>query len=312
MKGSKGSTDEGGVRSPLVIRWPGKIAAGTRVPQIAGAIDLLPTLADLADVPLVSKKPLDGVNLKRLLVSADGDAKGDPIAAELRDRMIFSHWSGQVSVCTQQYRLDSNGKLFDLTADPGQLKDVSKQYPQIQARLAAAVKKWKKELIAGLADDQRPFTIGHPDSKNTQLAAADAVPHGGIRRSNRAPNSSFLTNWTSPDDAITWDAEVLASGDYAVEIYYTCPASDVGSTVELSFNDNRLSGPVAEPNDPPLRGAEHDRVPRGESYVKDFRLMKLGTIHLEKGRGELMLRATKIPALQVMDFRLLVLKQAVK
>ena len=45
MKGRKGSTDEGGVRSPCFVRWPGKIKPGTRVPQIAGAIDLLPTLA---------------------------------------------------------------------------------------------------------------------------------------------------------------------------------------------------------------------------------------------------------------------------
>ncbi len=48
MKGRKGSTDEGGVRSPLFMRWPGKIKAGTRISNIAGAIDLLPTLATMA------------------------------------------------------------------------------------------------------------------------------------------------------------------------------------------------------------------------------------------------------------------------
>ncbi len=51
MKGRKGSTDEGGVRSPLLIRWPGHIKPGTKIAQIAGAIDLLPTLAELAGVP---------------------------------------------------------------------------------------------------------------------------------------------------------------------------------------------------------------------------------------------------------------------
>ena len=56
MKGIKGSTDEGGVRAPLLIRWPGHIPAGIRIPQIAGAIDLLPTLADLAGVPVVSRQ----------------------------------------------------------------------------------------------------------------------------------------------------------------------------------------------------------------------------------------------------------------
>ena len=51
MKGRKGSVDEGGVRAPFVIRWPGRIRPGTRVSHIAGAIDLLPTLADLSGIP---------------------------------------------------------------------------------------------------------------------------------------------------------------------------------------------------------------------------------------------------------------------
>src|SRR5436190_13585626 len=52
MRGRKGSTDEGGVRSPCFVRWPAKINAGTNIPQIAGAIDLLPTLAGLLQAPL--------------------------------------------------------------------------------------------------------------------------------------------------------------------------------------------------------------------------------------------------------------------
>ncbi|GAG41199.1 unnamed protein product, partial [marine sediment metagenome] len=57
MKGKKGSTDEGGVRVPCMVRWPGHIEAGTKVSQIAGAIDLLPTLADMAGIPIVGTKP---------------------------------------------------------------------------------------------------------------------------------------------------------------------------------------------------------------------------------------------------------------
>lgn len=314
LKGIKGSTDEGGVRSPLVIRWPGKIAAGTRVSKIAGAIDLLPTLIALTGVPLISKKPLDGKNLAPLLVKGgDGDvvARSEAAAAtaELRDRMIFSHWAGAVSVCTQQYRLDRDGKLFDLITDPGQTEDISERQPAVQAKLSAAVVAWKKDVLGDLTKDRRPFTIGDPGSAVTQLAAADAVPHGGIKRSSIHPNSSYLTHWTSGEDTITWDAEVLTAGEYSAEVFYTRPLADVGSSVELSFNGNSVVGELTESNDAPTRGAEHDRVPRGESYVKDFRPMKLGVIHLEKGRGELTLRATKIPGSQVMDFRLLVLRR---
>ena len=52
-------------------------------------------------------------------------------------------------------------------------------------------------------------------------------------------------------------------------------------------------------------GMEHDRFERGESYVKDFRPMKMGRINLEKGSGELALVATDIPGKEVMDFRML-------
>ena len=111
MKGKKGDTNEGGVRSPFVIRWPGKIKPETKVTQIAGAIDLLPTLAALTGIPLQPKKPLDGVSLKPLLT-------GSP-KVEWMDRMIFSHWGGKVSVRTQQYRLDNDGALFDMAGDLG-------------------------------------------------------------------------------------------------------------------------------------------------------------------------------------------------
>src|SRR5438034_3437221 len=68
MKGRKGSTDEGGVRAPLLVRWPGHIPPGTKITPIAGAIDLLPTLAELASVAVASQKPLDGRSLAPLLL----------------------------------------------------------------------------------------------------------------------------------------------------------------------------------------------------------------------------------------------------
>ncbi|MGY8688676.1 MAG: sulfatase-like hydrolase/transferase, partial [Verrucomicrobiales bacterium] len=67
MKGRKGSTDEGGVRSPLFIRWPGKIPQGQMMTEAASAIDLLPTLAGLAGIECKTAKPLDGVSVRNPL-----------------------------------------------------------------------------------------------------------------------------------------------------------------------------------------------------------------------------------------------------
>ncbi len=296
MKGRKGSTDEGGVRSPLMIRWPGRIPAGRKVEKIAAAIDLLPTLAELVGVPVTSEKPLDGVSLRPLLV-------GDP--ADWPDRLIFSHWAGRVSVRSQRYRLDHQGKLYDMVADPGQYTNVAGRRPEVAQRLNAAAERFRKEVLAECEKGNRPFILGHPDFRYTQLPARDALAHGGIKRSSRHPNCSFFTNWTSLDDRITWDVRVPADGRFEVVVYYTCPEADVGSTIELTFGHSRLTGRVAEPHDPPLRGAGNDRVARRESYVKDFRPLELGRIELKKGLGRLVLRATDIPGSQVMDFRLL-------
>jgi len=299
MKGRKGSTDEGGVRVPCTICWPGHIKPKTKISQIAGAIDLLPTLADITGIPIVGTKPLDGVSIKPLLLQ---EVENWP------DRMIFSHQNGRVSVRTQRYRLDHIGKLFDMEADPGQDHDISKDEPKVADRLRNAVAKWKQEVLPEPRKDDRPFPVGYPEFPATILPARDGIPHGNIRRSAGAPNCSYFTNWISKEDKITWDIEVVNSGQYEAVIFYTCPMNDVGSTIELSFNRNRVRGKAIEPHDPPSVGAEFDRVPRrGESYIKDFKPIDLGKFQLEEGRGELTLRALDVPGEQVMEVRLVLL-----
>ena len=298
MKGRKGSTDEGGVRAPLLIRWPGRIKAGLTVREIAGAIDLLPTLASLAGVSRVGDKPLDGKDISPLLLGAAG---------EWPDRMIFSHQNGKVSVRTQQYRLDDRGALFDMTADPCQTTDISRQQPEVAARLRQAVAAWGEEVLPK-GRDERPFPVGYPQFPMTPLPARDGVPHGNVRRSAGAPNCSYFVNWASPDDRMTWDIEVNTTGDYEVAIYYTCPPSDTGSTIELNFNRSRVQGRVAPAWDPPLI-TDQDTIPRpaGESIMKEFRPLNLGTMRLERGRGPLTLRALTVAGQQVMDVRAITL-----
>ncbi len=303
MKGRKGSTDEGGVRSPLLARWPGNIPAGRKVQPISAAIDLLPTLADLAGIPVVSTKPLDGVSLKRLLLETGQDWP---------DRQIFSHWRGRVSVRTQQHRLDHQGKLFDMARDPGQRRDIAAAHPEVVARLRTAVNAWKTELLPELKEDKRPFPLGHTRYRYTQVPARDGTAHGNIKRSNRFPNCSYFTNWTSTDDTITWPVEVAADGLYDVELHYACPAADVGSEIELRIGSSSLRGTISKPHDVPPRGGEHDRVPRAESYVKDFTTLPLGAIRLQAGQQGMTLKALSMPGKQVMEFRLLLFTRRVE
>ncbi|MEZ6121900.1 MAG: arylsulfatase [Planctomycetaceae bacterium] len=303
MKGRKGSTDEGGVRSPCIMRWPGKIPAGTVVRENGAAIDLHPTLAALAGIPTVNPAthPFDGIDL-----SAAVQGQSLPAANE---RVIMSHWNKRVSARSNGYCLDNDGKLFHLPTDPGQRSPVNSQHPETAARLQEAVRQFRKVVMPGFDDDHRPFVIAHPEAKTTQLPARDAVAHGNIQRSNRFPNSSYFTNWTSPDDRITWDAEVLATGDYDVRIFYTCQEADAGADIRLSFNDEQLNATVGKAHPSELVGAAEDRVVRSESYEQNWGILEAGTIHLNAGKGLLTLQATKIPGNKVMDFRLLLLNR---
>ncbi len=299
MKGKKGSTDEGGVRSPMIMKWQGKLKAGKVVEEIAAAIDLLPTLAALAQIKTDLDKPLDGVSLKPLLL-------GDK--SKWQDRLIFSYWNKKTSVRSQKFRLDNNGRLFNMENDPGQRVDISERKPEVAAKLQKAKAVWEKKVLCELSRDKRPITIGCAGFKYTQVPARDGDGHGNIKRSSRHPNCSYFTNWIAIDDKITWDVEVLADGDFEIEVYYTCPKEDVGAVFELSFGAEKIRGEIRQPHDPPVIGMKNNRVKGTESYVKDFKPLKLGTLHLKKGKGTLELKALEMPGSQVMDFRLLMFK----
>ncbi|MBI1354071.1 MAG: sulfatase-like hydrolase/transferase [Acidobacteria bacterium] len=300
MKGRKGSVDEGGVRSPLLVRWPGHIAPGTKIDRIAAAIDLLPTLTDLAGIERVGDKPLDGRSLRPLLLGED---------AAWPDRTLFTEWGRRVSLRTQQFRLDNDGALFDMTADPGQRLDVSSQHPDVAEKLRGELETWRQMCLREIGESsERPFTVGYADL--TMLPARDGEPHDGVERSAKAPNCSFFTNWTSTKGSMTWNVEVGSAGRYQAVVHYTCAEGDVGSTIELSLGDAKVSAQITEAFDPPLRGAEHDRTPRGsESYVKDFKPLELGELDLPAGRGTLTLKALDVAGKQVADVRFVMLKK---
>jgi hypothetical protein len=192
-----------------------------------------------------------------------------------------------------------------MQADPGQEKDISVEQKDVAERLSKAVAQWKEEVLPGLQNKDRPYTVGYPDFPITQLPARDGIAHGKIERSGHAPNCSFFKNWTSTNDSITWDVEVETPGKYEAVVYYTCPKTDTGSTIELSLNGSSIQGKVSKANDPPLMGAEHDRAPRksGESLVKDFKPLRLGVVEFKQGRGLLTLRALAVKGKTVMDVR---------
>ncbi|MDQ8186388.1 arylsulfatase [Pelagicoccus sp. SDUM812002] len=303
MQGKKGGTDEGGVRSPLFIRYPKAISPRTTINTVTGSIDLLPTLGQLAGIEWQPRQPLDGISLAPVFFDSD-------LKAPLR--LLYSYWNDRVSARSQDYRLDSAGRLFHIPSDREQKHDLSQQKPDLTSAFQAAVDNWKEALlIPENINEARPLTIGYPGLATTQLPARDADWTGNINRSARWPNCSYLTDWTSDTDRITFDAHVGQTGTYKAIILYTAPESSIGTEIILTAGKNKIFTRIQKAHTPPAYGMEHDRVDRsiaGESYVKDFATLDLGEIELQKGRVTLELQTSGFKASQAIEFRLLSLE----
>ncbi len=302
MKGVKGTTDEGGVRSPFFIRWKGKIQAGRNVEQLSSVVDLLPTLLDLAGVkPPLYNKPLDGVSLKSILLNNED---------RNIDRTLFSHWGKKTAVRVQDYLLGSEGQLYNTKIDREQKNDISVSNPAILEKLKKSLAYYNENILTELPPkDTRPFLLGHPKERLSMLPARDGKAHGGIERSNKFPNSSFFTNWTKTTDSITWNVEVVESGLFEAMVYYTCAPEDVGSVINLKIGRNRLITKLTKANDTPMLGADLDRVPRAESYEKGWIPFTLGNIKMDKGKTTLVIKADQIPHFEAMNLRRLVFRR---
>jgi hypothetical protein len=135
------------------------------------------------------------------------------------------------------------------------------------------------------------------------LEARDGIPQGGVKRSSNAPNCSYFVNWKTKEDAMTWDIDVHTAGEYEVTIDYACPEADAGSTVQLSFDGAKTVGKVTLGWFPRLLDDQDRASRKGESIMRDFHSLSLGTITLPAKRGLLRLQALEIPGQTVMEVR---------
>lgn len=292
MKGRKGAIDEGGIRSPFFIRWPGQLASGTTISEISGAIDLLPTLADLAGIKVKTRKPIDGRSVRPLLEGK---------APDWEERSLFSVKNQQVSVRTQRFRLDASGQLFDIESDRGQRHDISSEHPEITKKLLAQASQHNNEMQTAFEKYRdRPFTVGY--SRSTTLPARDGVPKGEIKRSSKAPNNSFFTHWKRTEDSITWDIDVGKANIYEAILHYTCKSGNEGSTIQLSSsNGGATEANIVQSFDPPLYDKSIERMTKSHYFVKDFLPISLGSLFLKEGRATLTLKATHMKGNAAVD-----------
>ena len=139
FRGLKCSVNEGGIRVPLIARWPARIAAGSVSDHLSAFQDFLPTACEVAGVE--APDGIDGISYLPALEGREGP-QHDYLYFEYPER------DGQQALRTKRWKVVRNHlkrgeptfALYDLEADPGESEDVSAQHPEIANELRAVLR----------------------------------------------------------------------------------------------------------------------------------------------------------------------------
>jgi len=161
LRGGKSSLYEGGIRVPLVARWPGKVAPGGVCDGVTTNVDFYPTFASAANATTDPKQHLDGVSITGMLRDPKSRVKRDDVYWHYP--LDKPHFLGGVSsgaVRNGRWKLIEffeTGKLelYDLGADGGEKTDLSARFPKRVAEMRQRLSKWRKSVGANIPASQK-------------------------------------------------------------------------------------------------------------------------------------------------------------
>lgn len=219
MKGGKGSAYDGGHRVPMIIHWPkGGLNKHRKIHTITHAVDFVPTLLEVCDVPNSAGVKFDGVSLKDLI---------DPtVDVEWPERFIVTDSQRVVdpkkwrncSVMSQKYRLINGKELYDMISDPGQELNIAKKNPEQVAKMRDFYEKWWADISPSFSQTTEIY-VGHPEALSTTLTAHDWLNtgppwnQGHIRRGDAYDKKKAATQKKHEGH---WAIKVIEDGTYEI------------------------------------------------------------------------------------------------
>ncbi|MEZ5352167.1 MAG: sulfatase-like hydrolase/transferase [Bryobacteraceae bacterium] len=142
LRGAKASVFEGGIRVPAVLRWPGRVEAGSKSTQVMAAWDAFPTLAAAAGIKPAGKLPLDGVNLWAQIQGGSRTPREDIFFA-IQNNVHLQH-----CLISREWKLIRDGEskhmLFNVEQDPTEKNDLAQAHPERVRELSARIDDWRK------------------------------------------------------------------------------------------------------------------------------------------------------------------------
>ena len=176
MRGAKGSEYEGGHRVPFIAHWP---AAGWTKKHVAEtlthAVDIVPTLLEIAGAKPPAGLRLDGVSIRSLLdpearITAWPDRILVTDSQRVRDPVKWK----QTAVMQNTWRLINGRELYDIASDPAQERNVFDAHPERVANLRAFYDAWWAELEPTFSQTTE-ILLGHPEHPVVQLTGHDWI-----------------------------------------------------------------------------------------------------------------------------------------
>ena len=145
LRGIKGTTWEGGMRVPCIMRWPGKIPAGTVCCELATAMDFYPTLANIAGATLPDDRTIDGKNILSLMLSVEN-------ASSPHEVFFYYLRSNLEAVRNKKWKLHVRkgdkeiGELYNLESDPGEMYNLYDSNHETVGHLTEKLNECRKDL----------------------------------------------------------------------------------------------------------------------------------------------------------------------
>ncbi len=168
LRGGKGWVYEGGIREPMIIKWPGVTPPGSVCDHPVVSMDFYPTLLQMAGLKLRPDQHLDGVSLVPLL-------KGEPFLAPRDLFWHYPHYANQggfpgAAIREGDYKLierfeDGRVHLYNLADDVGEQHDIAAEKPDLVNRLRETLHAWYDEVDARFLEPGAAGVPWHPDKK---------------------------------------------------------------------------------------------------------------------------------------------------
>ncbi|WDE99337.1 sulfatase [Lentisphaera profundi] len=161
LRGGKAWVYEGGIREPLIIKWPGVTEANTENSTPVISTDFYPTMLAMAGLPLKPEQHIDGLSLTSLLKGESNSLSREELHFHFPHDHTVNGMGASAAIRMGDYKLverfaDGKIELFNLKDDIGETQDLSSKFPEIASQLHKKMLNWRKDTKAMMPKIKKP------------------------------------------------------------------------------------------------------------------------------------------------------------